>query len=72
MTEAEYKNERITWLEKLFKIKKPKFFPRCVRARLKGLARLEEAYNGRDFEEAYKEIHDDFYSRFVCDEIHGK
>lgn len=65
MTESEYKDERERLSASLFRIRRPKFFPRCVRARLKAIARLDAAFYGGDCNEGYKELHESFYDKFI-------
>ena len=61
MTEKEYTERRAQLVGQAKKINK-KFFPRCVKAKLRQIARLENEYRGVDYEtrkyELYKEWFD--------------
>ena len=62
MTEEEYKEQRKIWIAKLISIRKPKFFPRCVNARIRGLAKLEADFHNMPYREAYNELYNRFYN----------
>lgn len=61
MTEKEYTERRAQLIGQTMKINK-KFFPRCVKAKLRQIARLENEFRGIDYEtrkyELYKEWFD--------------
>lgn len=59
MTAKEYKEQRAYWLDAALSLNK-RIFPRCFRARLREIARLDVEHNGRDFEEVKKEIYQEF------------
>lgn len=61
MTEKEYTERRAALVGQAMKINR-KFFPRCVKAKVRQIAQLESEYRGIDYEtrkyELYKEWFD--------------
>lgn len=55
MDKKMYEKERAALIRALYAIDR-RFFPRCFRARLRYLARLDAKFNGNDVKEAYKEV----------------
>ena len=59
MTKEEYTERRAQLVGQAMKINR-KFFPRCVKAKLRQIAQLENEYRGIDYEtrknELYKEL----------------
>ena len=60
MTEQAYITERKHWISKLLSIRHPRFFPRCVRYRIRRLAQLEYYYNGTDEDNAFETLYRQF------------
>lgn len=54
MTQEEYNTQRSTWIAQLLSYKKPRFTPRCIRYRLKQIAKLDADYSGRSEQECYQ------------------
>ena len=50
MTEQGYKEQRAHWVGMALNINR-KFFPRCFKARIKEIAKLDAEHDGRDYEE---------------------
>lgn len=50
-----YEKERAALIRALYAIDR-RFFPRCFRARLRYLARLDAMFSGNDVKEVYKEV----------------
>lgn len=59
MTEQKYKEKRAHLVDVVLSINK-RFFPRCFKARVQEIAKLDAEYNGRDFEEVKNELMIDF------------
>lgn len=55
MDKEMYKKERAALIRALYAIDR-RFFPRCFRARLRYLARLDAMFIGNDVKEVYKEV----------------
>lgn len=56
MTEKEYKQHREEWAMSIAAIRYPKFFPRCMKYRLRQIARLDAQYLGELEEECFKRL----------------
>ena len=61
MTEQEYKEQRARWISQALVINK-KFFPRCFKARVRELAKLDASF----FNEDYERIKSCLYEEFSC------
>lgn len=61
MTAKEYKEQRAHWVGMALNINR-KFFPRCFKAKIREIAKLDAMYNGRDFEEVKRELMEEFYN----------
>lgn len=61
MTAKEYKERRAYWLNAALSLNK-RIFPRCFRARLREIAKLDTEHNKREYEEVRKEIYQEFIS----------
>ncbi len=61
MTAKEYKEQRAYWMNAAKSLNK-RIFPRCFRARLREIARLDAEHDKREFEEVKKEIYQEFIS----------
>lgn len=59
MTAKEYKEQRAYWLNAALSLNK-RIFPRCFRARLREIAKLDAEHDKREFEEVRKEIYQEF------------
>lgn len=59
MTAKEYKEQRAYWLNAAKSLNK-RIFPRCFRARLREIAKLDAEHDKREFEEVRKEIYQEF------------
>ena len=59
MAEQEYKEQRARWISQALVINK-KFFPRCFKARIKEIAKLDAEHDGRDYEEVKCELLKEF------------
>lgn len=59
MTEQEYKEQRAYWLNAAKSLNK-RIFPRCFRARLREIAKLDAEHDKREYEEVRKEIYQEF------------
>lgn len=59
MTAKEYKEQRAYWLNAALSLNK-RIFPRCFRARLREIARLDAEHDKRDFEEVKCELMNEF------------
>ncbi|MBF1529866.1 MAG: hypothetical protein HXN96_07995 [Prevotella salivae] len=59
MTEQEYKEQRAHWVGVAMNINR-KFFPRCFMAKIREIAKLDAAHDGRDFEEVKRELIEEF------------
>lgn len=62
MTEKEYITRRAALVGQAMKIN-PKFFPRCVKARLTQIARLDSEYSGIDFEQRKIELNKEWFNK---------
>jgi hypothetical protein len=61
MTTKEYKEQRAYWLNAAKSLNK-RIFPRCFRARLREIAKLDAEHDKREYEEVRKEIYQEFIS----------
>ena len=61
MTAKEYKEQRAYWLNAAKSLNK-RIFPRCFRARLREIAKLDAEHDKREDEEVRKEIYQEFIS----------
>lgn len=61
MTEKEYINRRAQLVGQAMKID-IKHFPRCVKAKLRQIARLENEYRGADYETRKNELYNEWFS----------
>lgn len=61
MTAKEYKEQRAYWLNAAKSLNK-RIFPRCFRARLREIAKLDAERDKREYEEVRKEIYQEFIS----------
>ena len=61
MTAKEYKEQRAYWLNAALSLNK-RIFPRCFRARLREIAKLDTEHDKREYEEVRKEIYQEFIS----------
>jgi hypothetical protein len=61
MTAKEYKEQRAYWLNAAKSLNK-RIFPRCFRARLREIAKLDAEHDKREYEEVRKEIYQEFIS----------
>lgn len=61
MTAKEYINRRAALVGQAMKINK-KFFPRCVKAKLRQIARLENEYRGVDYETRKNELYNEWFN----------
>lgn len=59
MTAKEYKEQRAHWVGMALNINR-KFFPRCFKARIKEIAKLDAEHDGRDYEEVKCELLKEF------------
>lgn len=59
MTAKEYKEQRAYWLNAALSLNK-RIFPRCFRARLREIAKLDAEHDKREYEEMRKEIYQEF------------
>lgn len=59
MTAKEYKEQRAHWVGVAMNINR-KFFPRCFKARIKEIAKLDAEHDGRDYEEVKCELLKEF------------
>lgn len=59
MTAKEYKEQRAYWLNAAKSLNK-RIFPRCFRARLREIAKLDAEHDKREYEEMRKEIYQEF------------
>lgn len=56
MTEEEYKRQRQEWVVSLVSIRYPKFFSRCVKYRLRQIARLDAEYLQEPEEDCFNRL----------------
>ena len=61
MTAKEYKEQRAYWLNTALSLNK-RIFPRCFRARLREIAKLDAEHDKREYEDVRKEIYQEFIS----------
>lgn len=61
MKGQEYKEQRAYWLNAALSLNK-RIFPRCFRARLREIAKLDTERDKREYEEVRKEIYQEFIS----------
>lgn len=59
MTAKEYKEQRAYWMNAAKSLNK-RIFPRCFRARLREIAKLDAEHDKREYEEVRKEIYQEF------------
>lgn len=62
MTEKEYTERRAALVGQAKKINK-KFFPRCVNAKLRQIAKLENEYRGVDYETRKAELYKEWFNK---------
>lgn len=61
MTKEEYTERRAQLVGQAKKINK-KFFPRCVKAKIRQIARLENEYRGADYETRKDELYKEWFN----------
>ena len=61
MTKEEYTERRAALVGQTMKINR-KFFPRCVKARLRQIAQLESEHRGADYETRKNELYKEWFS----------
>lgn len=61
MTKEEYTERRAALVGQAKKINK-KFFPRCVKAKLRQIAQLENEYRGTDYETRKNELYKEWFN----------
>lgn len=61
MTKEEYTERRAILVGQAMKINK-KFFPRCVKAKLRQIAQLENEHRGTDYETRKNELYKEWFS----------
>ena len=61
MTKEEYTERRDALVGQAMKINK-KFFPRCVKAKLRQIAQLENEYRGTDYETRKNELYKEWFN----------
>ena len=61
MTAKEYINRRAALVGQTMKINKT-FCPRCVKAKLRQIARLENEYRGTDYETRKNELYNEWFN----------
>ena len=59
MTKEEYTERRAQLVGQAKKINK-KFFPRCVKAKIRQIARVENEYRGTDYETRKNELYNEW------------
>lgn len=59
MTERKYREQRAYWLDAALSLNK-RIFPRCFRARLREIARLDAEHDKREIEEVKRELMQEF------------
>lgn len=59
MTAKEYKEQRAYWLNAALSLNK-RIFPRCFRARLREIAKLDAEHDKREYEEVKRELMNKF------------
>jgi len=62
MTKEEYTERRAQLVGQAMKINK-KFFPRCVKAKLRQIAQLENEYRGADYETRKNELYKEWFNK---------
>ncbi|QUB68643.1 hypothetical protein J5A68_02755 [Prevotella melaninogenica] len=62
MTKEEYTERRSVLVGQAMKINR-KFFPRCVKARLRQIAQLESEYHGVDYETRKNELYNEWFNK---------
>ena len=55
MTEQQYTEEWAKWVNQVRAIDR-KFFPRCIKARLRAIAKLDAEHDNTRWEENYKDL----------------
>ena len=61
MTEKEYTERRAALVGQVKKTNR-KFFPRCVKAKLRQIAQLENEYRGTDYETRKNELYKEWFN----------
>lgn len=61
MNKEEYTERRAALVGQARKINR-KFFPRCVKAKLRQIARLESEYHGVDYETRKNELYNEWFN----------
>nr|DAT76488.1 MAG TPA: hypothetical protein [Caudoviricetes sp.] len=61
MTKEEYTERRAAFVGQAMKINR-KFFPRCVKAKLRQIAQLENEYRGTDYETRKNELYKEWFN----------
>lgn len=61
MTKEEYTERRAQLVGQAMKINR-KFFPRCVKAKLRQIAQLENEYRGVDYETRKNELYKEWFN----------
>lgn len=61
MTEKEYTERRAQLVGQAMKINR-KFFPRCVKAKVRQIAQLESEYRGIDYETRKEELYNEWFN----------
>ena len=61
MTEKEYTERRAALVGQVKKTNR-RFFPRCVKAKLRQIAQLENEYRGTDYETRKNELYKEWFS----------
>lgn len=61
MTKEEYTERRAKLVGQAMKVNK-KFFPRCVKAKLRQIAQLENEYRGTDYETRKNELYKEWFN----------
>ena len=61
MTKEEYTERRAVLVGQAMKINR-NFFPRCVKARLRQIARLENEYRGADYETRKNQLYNEWFN----------
>lgn len=61
MTEKEYTERRAALVGQAMKINR-KFFPRCVKTKLRQIAQLENEYRGADYKTRKNELYKEWFN----------
>lgn len=62
MTEKEYTERRAALVGQVKKTNR-RFFPRCVKARLRQIAQLDSEYRGIDYETRKEELYNEWFNK---------